>query len=72
MSHHKSQFPLEVIYLDVWGPTSVFARGYKYYVSFIDDYSKFIWIYLLKFKCLACIHINRMDRSRENIGTLLK
>jgi hypothetical protein len=32
-SHHKSQFPLELVYSDVWGPASTFAGGYKYYVS---------------------------------------
>jgi hypothetical protein len=49
VSHHKLQFPLELSYSDVWGPSSISARGYKYYVSFVDDSNKFTWIYLLKF-----------------------
>jgi hypothetical protein len=32
------------------GPASENFGRYKYYVSFIDDYSKFTWIYLLKKK----------------------
>jgi histone deacetylase 1/2 len=41
-----SVVPLEQIFSDVWGPAPT-----SYYVSFIDDFSKFTWIYLLK-KCL--------------------
>jgi histone deacetylase 1/2 len=45
-----SQFPLDLIFSDVWGPApDSFGRN-KYYVSFIDDHSKFFWIYLLRFK----------------------
>jgi hypothetical protein len=44
VSHH----PLELIHSDVWGlaPESIGRK--KYYVSFIDDYSKFTWLYLIK------------------------
>jgi hypothetical protein len=39
--------PLEFIHTDIWGHV-IHSFGCKnYYVSFIDDYSKFIWIYLL-------------------------
>ena len=34
--------------MDVWGPSPVTAlNGYRYYVSFIDDYSRCTWVYLL-------------------------
>jgi histone deacetylase 1/2 len=36
-----STFPLELIFFDVWGPASESFGRFKYYVSFIDDYSKF-------------------------------
>jgi histone deacetylase 1/2 len=45
-----STSPLELVFSDVWGPASESFGRFKYYVSFIDDYSKFTWIYLLKKK----------------------
>jgi hypothetical protein len=45
-----SSHPLKLIFSDVWGPAPESVGQYIYYVSFVDDYSKFTWIYLLKFK----------------------
>jgi hypothetical protein len=42
--------PLEFIYSDVWGPAPEVVARFKYYVSFIDNFSKFTWIYLPKYK----------------------
>ena len=50
MSHSISESPLDLIYSDVWGPTPTSAGRYNYYVSFIDDFSRYTWIYLLKHK----------------------
>ena len=49
-SSRVSTIPLELIRSDVWGPARASSRRYTYYVSFIDDYSRFRWIYLLKHK----------------------
>jgi hypothetical protein len=49
-SMSASKFPLELVYSDVWGPAPESVGRKKYYVSFIDDFSKFTWIYLIKFK----------------------
>jgi hypothetical protein len=49
-SFSVSKAPLELIFSYVWGPAPISVGKFKYYVSFIDDYSKFVWIYLLKNK----------------------
>ena len=45
-----SRTPLELVFSDVWGPAPTFVGKNNFYVSFIDDYSKFTWIYLLRHK----------------------
>ena len=47
----KSTRPLEIIYSDVWGPAPIRSLdGYLYYLIFVDHYSKYIWLYPMKFK----------------------
>lgn len=46
--------PLEHVFSDVWGPAPSSVGNKNYYVSFIDDFSKFYWIYLLKPKSEVC------------------
>lgn len=48
ISTSVSTAPLQLIFSDVWGPTPISVGRFSYYVSFIDDCSKFTWIYLLK------------------------
>jgi hypothetical protein len=45
-----SKGPLELIFSDAWGPACDSIGRYKYYLTFIDDYSKFTWLFLLKHK----------------------
>ena len=42
--------PLELIFFDVWGHAQTSVSGHNYYVSFIDAYSRFTWLYLIKKK----------------------
>ena len=49
-SDSVSTLPLQLIFSDVWGPAPTSVGRYQYYVSFIDDYSKLTWIFLLKHK----------------------
>jgi hypothetical protein len=45
-----SQAPLELVHSDVWGPTPTSIRRKNYYVSFVNDFSKHTWLYLIRHK----------------------
>jgi hypothetical protein len=50
LSTRVIKFLLEIIYLDVWGPTQISVSGHRLYLSFVDAYSRCTLIYLLKHK----------------------
>ena len=50
-SHISVSNPLELLYSAVWGPTPIFSTiGARYYISFLDDSTKFLWLFSLKLK----------------------
>jgi histone deacetylase 1/2 len=49
-SSSVSNKPLDLVFSDVWGPAPTSVGRNNYYVSFIDDFSKFTWVYFLRHK----------------------
>src|SRR3954463_14243451 len=48
-SNHISSEHFDLIHSDIWGPSPVTSiSGYSYYVSFIDDCSRYTWVYLMR------------------------
>jgi transposase InsO family protein len=63
---HSTQ-PLELIHSDVWGPAPVnSSNGYRYYLLFVDDYSRFSWLYLLKHKSDVLTTFTHFKNTIEN------
>jgi hypothetical protein len=58
LSNNKASKCGELIHFDIWGPTSVHSlHGHRYFLTAVDDHSRFTWVILLK--------------SKSEVGTLV-
>jgi len=73
-----SSVPLELLFLDVWGPAPLLSFNNKrYFLCIVDDFSKYIWLFPLtqKYDVLATFTQfksmveNFFDRSIKSIQT---
>jgi hypothetical protein len=53
-SESVSEHPFDLVHSNIWGPTSfAFKGGHKYYIIFIDDFSRHTWIHFMKHRSEA-------------------
>src|SRR3954469_25186488 len=58
---------LEIIHTDVCGPMSVSTRGgYRYFLTFTDDLSRYRYIYLIKHKSETFEKLKEFQSEEEN------
>jgi len=50
ISLFMSTHPLQIVFSDVWTSPIVSSDGFKYYVIFVDHFTKYVWFYPLKRK----------------------
>ena len=47
--NNQASAPFKLIHSDVWGLCLVVSStGFRYFVTFVDDYSQTTWLYLMK------------------------
>ncbi|KAL0541716.1 hypothetical protein IC582_021771 [Cucumis melo] len=61
-----SDKPFDLIHSNIWGPAPTSTvHGYRYYVLFIDDFSRFTWIYFLK-------HRSELSRTYIEFANMIR
>ena len=71
---YRAKEALELVHSDLCGPMSIQARGgFEYFVSFIDDYSRYGYIYLMcrKFECFDKFKEYKAD-AEKRLGKSIK
>nr|CAN74104.1 hypothetical protein VITISV_008952 [Vitis vinifera] len=47
--NNRVKSPFELVHTDIWGPCRTASTlGFQYFVTFIDDYSRCTWLFLMK------------------------
>ena len=51
---YRTKQTLDYVHSNLWGPTSVQSHcGSRYFLSIVDDFSRRLWVYILKNKSAA-------------------
>ncbi|RWR76373.1 putative polyprotein [Cinnamomum micranthum f. kanehirae] len=74
ISSSISSNPLDLIHCDLWGSSPELSiSGYSYYVSFIDDCTKYVWFYPLATKSQTFVTFLKFKAYVENmLSTTIK
>jgi len=66
--------PLDLIYSDVWGPSpSISINGNRFYVSFVDAFSRFTWVYPIQAKSdVMPVFIKFQSMTERLLNTKIK
>lgn len=74
LSLSQSFGPLELVPSNIWGLASIlFTTSYRYYIIFIDDFSRFCWLYPPKHKLEVASTFTLLKAFVENqFQTLIK
>ena len=70
----RAQGCMDLIHSDVFGQFSVHARGgYEYFITFTDDYSRNVYVYLKKKKSVAFDKFKEFKaKSEKQLGKHIK
>lgn len=67
LSTSQSVEPFQLVYSDLWGPSPINSvNGARYFLLFIDDYTKFSWLYLLQSKSVVPAIFHQFKAMIEN------
>jgi GAG-pre-integrase domain len=66
-SKTNSSEPLELVHSDVWGPAPISSyNDYRYFMIFIDVYSRATWLYLMKNKSEVFFTLSNLFKFSRN------
>ena len=70
-NHNTKEFstskPLEIIHADLCGPTRTpTLQGERYFALFVDDYTRMMWVYFIKYKSEPFSCFNNLNALVEN------
>ena len=58
--------PFDLVHYDIWGPFNVVAiNGFKYFLTLVDDSTRFTWVHMLRAKSDAVAVIPKFFRLIE-------
>lgn len=64
---HSTTKPLEIVHVDVCGPMrTTRLKGERYFLLFVDDFTRMTWIFLLKKKSKTFSCYQTFKESTEN------
>ena len=72
--NQQTKSPFELIHTNVWGPSRTKSTlGFRYFITFIDDYSCCTWLFLMKTRAeLFSIFQKFHDEVRTQFNTSIR